>query len=549
MSEYFDSLLGPTYKAPTVPAPDTATISPTPIFDSLSEAPKPAAPSTETPIFNELSGVKNQPSSVTPIFDELTRSGAPTGSPLKLGDILFPPSPPAPPPPPAPPSRGWIPDVASSIARGLAVRLPGQIGQAIKYYSTTPMGMVPTGWGTFSTPGEQTGEPGFFQQLGDAMTKWEEEAPKRYPFLAASKEEADSFLRRGVTGIFKNAPPSLTPVLVGAILGSTAFPIIGPLGPVAGGLLGAGLSTMATFGASAYNEAYEKALKIGKSKEESGNIAGKIGWIEGGIEALTDPIEMATMGFGRFGTQPLKQTIRSMLRPSLRKTLKESLLKVAPIETGTEMLQDYWEAAIQKEAGMETPEPWTAAKEAILPSIGMSILFGAGTHALNKKVRNQILNSLTNENASLGDRIQAVQVVQNEINRMSPPDDKELATLWGTKAMDDIMAGKKIDIDADFVNYILPPEVSAPQPTPAGPVVPTPSVSAPTITPTPEAVTPAPSAQPQPVPPHRRQRPRPPRHFRGWSLQPKPIRTYSISWLEELAENRPRFRRLSRIPP
>ena len=383
-----------------------------------------------------------------------------------------------------PASRGLLGDLASSIARGLVIRLPEQIGHVVK-----GIPRIPEALGIY-TPEHEEGGSGWFQKVGDAITNFTEEFPKTHPFLAPSKEEALSWWRRGITGTFENAPASLTPMFTGFLIGSA----LGPPGSILGGLIGGGLATMATFGLSSYNQTYEDALKAGKDTGEARSLGRKIALIEGGIEALTDPLQMALPGPGRLASGTIKETIRSMLRMPLKATAKATMLKIAPIETGTEMLQDWWEANILQGAGMKTPEPWEAVKEAILPSIGMSILFGAGTHAMNVKQRNQIYQLLTDPNADPNQRVQAALSAREYLKQVLPEEDQDLVNLWDSRTANTILSGKGIPLDADFIGYLnsQEPHVPVPGPEPAAPGVAPPPEIPPPAPPATPAVTPAP---------------------------------------------------------
>ena len=354
-------------------------------------------------------------------------------SPQNLGDLLFPRKI-APVPAEQPFERSLMGDAASALTRGVSVRVPEMMGHIAKFAARRVSG----------TPEEN---PLF--KAGEALTGWAEEAPRKHPFLAPSPAEQEpgvgGLLRRGLTGTLENAPASLTPALAGAAIGS----FFGPPGTIAGGLIGAGISTLATFGASQFNQSYEDAIKAGKSEEEAKLIGLKMGLIEGGIEGLTNPIELATAGLGKLGTQPLKQTIRQFLKTPLRQIGKD-ILKTIPIETGTEMLQSGWEAKIEQEAGYGKVSPGEAVTESILPSIGMSILFGVGAHGLNRIQRRKVFDALTDEKADPEDRARAAAFIQSELVKKDP----DLAKAWGDFAINAITNPQAIPIDADFESMV-----------------------------------------------------------------------------------------------
>lgn len=326
-----------------------------------------------------------------------------------------------------PPSRGFFGDVASGLARG-GVNLMESAGHILKY-ADSPGGIDVA------------------RNIGEALTKKAKSWTEESPFLQPSKKEKESYLRRAVTGTLESAPLSLGPSLGGAAAGAAIGSVVPGVGTVIGGLAGGALSTLGAFYASSFNKTYEDAIKAGKSKEEAETLGRKIGLIEGGIEFVTTPFELMTAGFGKVATQPLKSTVKQILKTPAKQFLKD-FAKTAGIETGTEGLQNYWEASVLQNAGMETPPPLEALVESIGPSLGMTVLFTMGAHGLNRRRTNNLRETLADPEADISQRKQAAIEVGGYIQENQK--DPALTREWLRKANTAITEKQPIPIDEDI---------------------------------------------------------------------------------------------------
>jgi GNAT superfamily N-acetyltransferase len=288
------------------------------------------------------------------------------------------------------------------------------------------------------------------RNIGESLTKKAEDWTKTSPILQPSREEKESYLRRSVTGTLESAPLSLGPSLGGAAAGAAIGSAVGPVGTIVGGLAGGAISTLGAFYASSFNKTYEDAIKAGKSEEEAKSLGRKIGLIEGGIEFLTTPVELMTAGFGKVATQPIKNTIKQILKTPAKQFLK-NFVQTAAVETGTEGLQNYWEASVLQNAGMETPPPMEALIESIGPSLGMTMLFTMGAHGLNKHRTSNLKNNLSNPDTDIGKRQDAAIEVGRYIQENQK--DPELTAQWLKKTDEAIKAKQPIPIDADIQEW------------------------------------------------------------------------------------------------
>src|SRR3972149_559580 len=187
--------------------------------------------------------------------------------------------------PPAP-ERGMLGDIASSLARGVAVGIPQFGGQMI------------TGLGAL------TGiEP--MKETGRAITSFAEELPEKVPFLSPSEAETQGGFRRFLTGMGENLPVILAAAKGGAAIGALTAPVTGFIGPTVGAILGRMVGIFGTFGLAGKGRAYDEALAEGLPEDQAQSYSNKIGAIEGGVWSLLAPVEAATGGMaGKFIKKP-----------------------------------------------------------------------------------------------------------------------------------------------------------------------------------------------------------------------------------------------------
>ncbi|MCX5914222.1 MAG: hypothetical protein NTV04_20100, partial [Deltaproteobacteria bacterium] len=460
MADSFDSLLGPTYKAPTVPAPD-AVISqtPTPIFDSLVETPRSPAPaSPETPIFNSLAGTGNQPSSVTPIFDSIMQTEKPPGSdtPIfdqitkemdgstptpSLGDLLIPRTPPVTVPPPAPEEPGYLSTIGQGLYSGFRRRLPEMVGQGMQF-----TGLLP--------------------EEGKAMAEWAREGEQRPEF----KNPLKDWLYQGVEML---APSVAVPLALSA---------------TGAGVLPASLAAGALFGLSQAQQTKETA-------EKAGVAPGMAPYATGGIEALGETA--GTIALQRlFG--PLapvvskggKVAIRDIIKPGFSRLMREFFGVTIPVEVGTEIGQQAGEAAVEKYTGIRPDaDILREALSVIGPTAVLSAMTLGMAHPLNRIMSRRFETALSDPNVPREIRQQAVDSVSSVLSDADP----NLGGLWKIRGTEAVMNGQPIPMDRDVFDWITakpqtPPGAPAVQPTPPETAAPTLPTTAPGMIPGREAI-------------------------------------------------------------
>lgn len=270
----------------------------------------------------------------------------------------------------------------------------------------------------------------------------------------ASEQEGEGFVKRGVMGGIRSFMPSLASAGSGALAGGAVGTAIGgPVGTVAGGIVGAGLGALGLFGAGVYGKEKDAYLEknpddtLGAHRYALGQAA-----IEGGIEAVATPIEilagLATGGTGKTLTQPVKQTVKQLLRVG-PKQIAKNYAKTIGIETGTEMLQSGLGNEWAKKYGMAEGATQEAILESIIPAVTMSLLFGTGVQGYNLNERRKIKNAIESGEADPTQRAEAADFVHRELLK----DDAELAEAWKNYSQAAIDSGQDIDIDEDFANY------------------------------------------------------------------------------------------------
>ena len=186
------------------------------------------------------------------------------------------------------------------------------------------------------------------------------------------------------------------------------------------------------------------------------------GMIEGGVEGATDYFGGKLLGLDKtLISNPLKNTIKQMLAPTIRGQVVR-FAKTAPLEIGTEMIQNSSEEWLSQRAGL-SPEstPWEAAKQSIGPALGMTILYNIGGMGFHKIHQAQLQRALFTDNVSEKYRSRAVSEVESGIldyaktyeksDPVAAEQYKVLAYKWGQMAEE--FKGKAIPFNADLASY------------------------------------------------------------------------------------------------
>lgn len=386
---------------------------------------------------------------------------------------------------PAPlPERGWIGDIATAIPRGV-LGFGEMLGRA----------------GRVVTPTESAYDPGILSEAIEALKKGQEAEWLRPSPEAAGK----SWTRTAVAGGIESAIPSVGGGLTGAAAGAAIGSIIPGLGTALGALggwvsyaLGAG----GIYGLSEYDRFMEEAKAAGIDEKKAKPFAVLSGLVEGGVEAATDLIAAKLLGVtGKSLSKPITNSIRQMLKIPIEQTAK-GVIKDMPIEVGTEMFQNAAEQYLRQKAGIPADvTPWEAAKEAIGPTMVMTLLYGMGSRVYDRAHRQGIHDALTNPKVPEEQRREAILEITNGLKEEAeshlekdPEASRQLATMalqWDTLANQSIDQGQPINIDQTIEEYLSQAQVPTLTERPTEEVTPAPGPGAVTPpTPGPGEVTP-----------------------------------------------------------
>lgn len=302
--------------------------------------------------------------------------------------------------------RGALAEIGTGLVRGAVVGVPRMLGQALK-----------------STGREGDTLYGVGQGIVDAA---EDRAPQ---YAVDANPGAHSAPVTALAEWGENIAPSVAPMVAGLALAPFTG---GTSAMVAAGALGAG-----GFGASQYQDTYEKALKAGKTREE----AHALGLQTGAVEALGESVGSA-VGYrflrgsgkllsGAVGAKPTLETaLQEVRKPHFWSSFGKNLAATAVVETGTEMGQGAGQAGIEQAAGIDKVSPWEAATEAIGPSLMLSAVlapFGGLALKHHQTRARDLLKIAEDPNASP----EAIAAASGEVaNTISPIVGKAEANQW-----------------------------------------------------------------------------------------------------------------------
>ncbi len=302
----------------------------------------------------------------------------------------------------------------------------------------------------------------------EALRKVEE----TIPFLKPST--SPSPIIQSIYGGVRSLIPSLAAGIPSAAIGIVAG---GPIGAIVGFALGAG----GMFGAAEYDRFREEGIKQGISPEKVYPYALASGLVEGGVEAVADIIGGKILGLGKMAkaqlTLPLRQMIKRAMIPSAGQFAK-NFIKQAPVEVGTEMIQEATETWLRNQAGIPTDvTPGEAAREVIGPTIVMTALFGIGARVYNASQAKSLYKAINGipgkegtvtipeEKREVAARFVFDSLIEQakDYQQSDPATFKqmvELAKTWNQYSMEAIRAGQPINIDESVVasadKYTLP---------------------------------------------------------------------------------------------
>ncbi len=321
---------------------------------------------------------------------------------------------------PTPEKRSAMGEIWSQLKAGAFSDLPRMAGRAMQYASSPGNPVYNTGKGLVEDANAIATLPEM--QPGDTTGR---------PVVSALSQGA------------RMVPQSIAPA-VGAGL------VLSGVGAPAGvALIGGSALAAMPAGMAQAQDTYEKGLaKHGLTAEQAAAMpeaprvqeainAGRMtGAIEWGGETAGGALAGRFMGIGgnmeksaigrilNKGEQNAAQTtLRSFTNPGTIGKFAGNAVETAGAETLIEMGQGAAEATVEQHYGYDQQTPWSAATDAIAPTLGMSALllpFGIPAHASHAVKMNAITRILENPTLAPEARSQAAEIIYDELAKQSP---------------------------------------------------------------------------------------------------------------------------------
>ena len=312
--------------------------------------------------------------------------------------------------------RSALGEIGTGLAHGALYELPSMIGQAMR----------------------APGQPGdALYDAGQAVENFVQPNDVRFA-LDQNPENHGAVVQAFAQGADMLAP-SLAPLALVPFTGG------GSLGLAAAGAAGAGL-----FGASQFTQTYDKAKAAGLSDDDARAAALKTSTIEGAGEFAGEFVGGKFLtGAGKLGMRLLgrqmgvPEALDAIRNPKFLREFGKDIATTAGVETGTEMGQNYGEAAVEKAAGIDKTDPWDAATSAIGPTLAMTAMLGPfGGFAMRRQQnRNQSLLDVveTGQVAGQPASISQISGASRELaDQMAPLVGEQTAQEWRLDALADI---------------------------------------------------------------------------------------------------------------
>ena len=327
------------------------------------------------------------------------------------------------------PERSGLGNIGSQLARGV--------------------GDAATMWGNALKVADPEGGLNIGDKAGDTLINLANYAKSNLGIMKPDESEVagtDNLLERGVSGAFRAMPLGIS-TMIPAIL----------LAPFTGGsslatgvaAFTAGASGAAVFGLGTYGQAVKdmQNAKPEATKEEIHNYALKQGFIEGGIEGVSNVLTFGILKMARISGISPANAIKQIL-----KTPKKQLAKMWGLETlqetATETVQGALGAQVDLEAGMGTMSPATGAIESIIPAVGMALMFSLGGSTMNASRKSGLLKQLNHTDSVK--RTEASEEIRKTLVKEGEP---ELAQTWTEMTADRIAKQQPIDVNQDIVKF------------------------------------------------------------------------------------------------
>lgn len=283
----------------------------------------------------------------------------------------------------------------------------------------------------------------------EGVDKFREDKQFLKPSREALTREGRRWLYEGVS----SAIPSVGLGLPGAAVGSFG----GPIGTV-GGFAG---SAGTVFGMAEFDEFWENARKGAKEGKIDPAMMSEINkkalmsaFAEGGMEAVSNAIDMLAFKVGKAVTAPLKESVRDMLTKGVKGVAKDMAKGYAvalPNEVATEMMQNYLTTKMRKDLGINEVEPIEAAKQSAGPAAVMTLLFGVGAAKFNYEQRLSALKALQDPDTKTKARMAAARAIADELKVYDDKHGTTYAKQWVGDSFSSIMRKKPVDIDSKII--------------------------------------------------------------------------------------------------
>jgi len=283
----------------------------------------------------------------------------------------------------------------------------------------------------------------------EGIDKFREDKQFLKPSREALTREGRRWLYEGVS----SAIPSVGLGLPGAAVGSFG----GPIGTV-GGFAG---SAGTVFGMAEFDEFWENARKGAKEGKIDPAMMSEINkkalmsaFAEGGMEAVSNAIDMLAFKVGKAVTAPLKESVRGMLTKGVKGVAKDMAKGYAvalPNEVATEMMQNYLTTKMRKDLGINEVEPIEAAKQSAGPAAVMTLLFGVGAAKINYEQRLSALKALQDPDTKTKARMAAARAIADELKVYDDKHGTTYAKQWVGDSFSSIMRKKPVDIDSKII--------------------------------------------------------------------------------------------------
>ena len=325
-----------------------------------------------------------------------------------------------------PESSNPLVNLGKGLAKGAVYGVPQQLAQASQFL------------------GIGGREPG---DIAQKVSKWGEEG-------MGGKEAQPGMVEQAGQMIPMSAGPAMLMMGAGKAISMIPHPIAKGIG--AATYLAGKYVTPWIFGLSQAQQTKETAEERGV---EPGTAPYKTGAIEVAGETLGNIAFGRVLGpLGKVGTALFGQMgAKQALKGTVGGFLKELALVTMPTEISTEMGQNYYEAQVEKRAGIRPEaDPWAEAVSAIGPTAIMTVLMGGAGHLAHQYMaakQGEILSNPINidmQDPNFGNLLTRRMNIAAGVADIIPKENQELRDQWTAYATNKIKNNLPIDVNASL---------------------------------------------------------------------------------------------------